>query len=160
MTPLTFKADSDEFRILRDWWSDLQNDRGARAELRRCATPNEAALVPTVNRLCLKFGVGAKYLPRIGALAALAAHIERIEVEDSLAEAMACGSDRPRLSEFRFRRLIQCQDLEELFTLLRRALVMLDRQANLQNLAYSLWFWPSDQTRQRWALDYYRKLSV
>ena len=71
------------------------------------------------------------------------------------------GGDKATMSELRVRRLLACDEMEELYTLLRRALHLLNNRLNLANLASILWHWspideqrPNDPRRQL-AYEYY-----
>jgi CRISPR system Cascade subunit CasB len=71
------------------------------------------------------------------------------------------GSEKARVSELRFRRILATDDVGELYTQLRRAISLLDGTANLIDLARVLFRWrpiaeqnPYDP-RKDWAYDYY-----
>jgi CRISPR system Cascade subunit CasB len=157
MSPLTFKPETPEFHALQDWWAELGKSPGVRAELRRCGDLQEAALATGTLDLCRRVKGGFGDLVRIGAIAALASHIKEGDTR-RLAESFAGVGDTPALSELRFRRLIQCQDREELFPLLRRTLHLLGGRANLGDLALSVWLW-GDLTRRDWTFTYYKHLA-
>lgn len=155
MSKLTFNAGSPELQALNAWWSGLKESPGIRAELRRCANLEEAALASGTQDLCRKLHARFEDLDRLGAIAALASHLKALESRP-LAAAFAGKGDAPALSDLRFRRLIQCQEAADLFPLLRRALGLLDKTANLEDLARSLWHW-NDRTRKRWTFTYYQQ---
>jgi CRISPR system Cascade subunit CasB len=71
------------------------------------------------------------------------------------------GSDKATVSELRFRRILAIDDLDDLYSQLRRAISLLDGTANLVDLARVLFRWrpiaeqnPYDP-RKNWAYDYY-----
>jgi CRISPR system Cascade subunit CasB len=162
------KTDHPSYVILQDWWQALENDRGGRAALRRAATLTEVMLCPAFHRLLndlrqAGYAVPESRYPKLAAIAGLAARV-RAETDDGLAKRMGTpksGGDKAAVSELRMRRLLACDDLEELYTLLRRALSLLDDRANLTDLAAVVWHWtPMDEKRandprRRMAYDYY-----
>jgi CRISPR system Cascade subunit CasB len=163
------KAEHASYTLLRGWWENLESDRGERAALRRAGTLTEVMLSPAFHRLLhlLRrggFQIAEQRYPKLAIIAGLAA---RLRITEEAALGVQCGSPRkaaakkPDVSELRMRRLLACDDLEELYTLLRRVLALLDNQANLTDLAAVVWNWrkldekhPFDPRRQL-ALDYY-----
>lgn len=164
-----YKPDHPSFAILRDWWQVLENDRGGRAALRRAASLTEVMLFPAFHRLLndlrqAGYAVPESRYPKLAAIAGLAARV-RAETDDGLAKRMGTpksGSDKAAVSELRMRRLLACDDLEELYTLLRRALSLLEDRANIADLAAVVWNWtPMDEKRandprRKMAYDYYK----
>jgi CRISPR system Cascade subunit CasB len=185
-----YKPDHVSFKILHHWWHELhdkpvdsspnespsvvanskpkQNYRGERAALRRAESLTAVMFNPGFHRLLKALGIGdnssENQLTKLAAIAGLAAMIED-EITDSLATSMGKPKDidgkKSCVSELRMRRILACDDLEELYTLLRRGLALLDNKANLANLASIIWNWkkmdeknPHDP-RRRMACDYY-----
>jgi len=162
------KPDHPSFAILRDWWRDLENDRGGRAALRRAASLTEVMLCPGFHRLLnelrrVGYAVSESRYPKLAIIAGLASRI-KAEIDEGLAKRMGSpkpGGEKATVSELRMRRLLACDDLDELYTLLRRALALLDDRANLADLAAVVWHWtPMDEKspydpRRRMAYDYY-----
>jgi CRISPR system Cascade subunit CasB len=156
--------------LLLAWWRQLENDKGERAALRRAACLTEVMLSPGYMRLLRllrgkDYAIDAHNLPlaKIAAIAGLAARIKESAI-DGLAKRMGTpkpGGTTPTFSELRLRRILACDDIEELFTLLRRALALLDDKANLPDLAAIVWNWsPLDEKRpfdprRQLAYDYY-----
>jgi CRISPR system Cascade subunit CasB len=163
-----YKPDHPSFAILREWWRELENDRGGRAALRRAASLTEVMLCPAFHRLLndlrqASCAVPESRYPKLATIAGLAARV-RAEIDDGLAKRMGApksGGDKAAVSELRIRRVLACDDLEELYTLLRRALALLDDRANLADLAAVVWHWtPMDEKspydpRRRMAYEYY-----
>lgn len=162
--PLQFRLGNDAGNVLYEWWADLENNKGDRAELRRCQEPMKALFVPEYYKLQHKLqpynGVNSQRLP---AIAALSANIRELSTNSDLAAQMAAprvsGGTTPRLSELRFRRLLQCQTVDDLFTALRRVVYLLDRNVNLYDLADSVYWW-GENVRRRWAYSYYGALKM
>jgi CRISPR system Cascade subunit CasB len=164
------RPDDSSFALLIDWWRQLEHDKGERAALRRAATLTEVMLSPAYMRLLwtlrsndYPIGDHNQPLSRIAAIAGLAARI-KAQTDSELAQRMGTpkpGGKTPAFSELRLRRILACNDIEELYTLLRRALALLGDQANLADLAATVWNWaaiddkrPYDP-RRRLAYDYY-----
>lgn len=139
--------------ILQNWWESLDQDRGERAKLRRCKTEFEVCFQPAYIHLCQKLPAFSR--EKLASIAGLLAHVKTLS-EQKIASQMSATkkSDQPIVSEIRFRRLIACETLAELYPFMRRALPLLDNKLNIKDLAISLYFW-NDQTRKRWVYDYY-----
>jgi CRISPR system Cascade subunit CasB len=101
---------------------------------------------------------------RLAALAGIAAHVKQHVDSTPFARQMGSsnpGSEKARVSELRFRRILATDDVGELYTQVRRAISLLDGTANLIDLARVLFRWrpiaeqnPFDP-RKDWAYDYY-----
>lgn len=158
-TYLKFEHDSPETKALAAWWLALNENRGDRAELRRCSTLAEVAFTPAYHRLRLdliKFG--AVNADSLAMVAGLAARVKSNLVGNTLAEQMATGKSdgSARVSGLRFRRLLKVKERENLFTAMGRVIALLGGAVNLQSLADSVYYW-NDRTRKQWAFEYYTK---
>ncbi len=161
------------FVVLRSWWQNLESDKGERAALRRSASTTEVVLSPSFHRLLRElrqagYGISDSRYPKLAAIAGLAARIKEPPIKDDGGKSLATRMGTPKsaggkaaVSELRVRRLLACDDIEELYTLLRRTLSLLDNQVNLADLAATIWHWvpmdekrPNDPRRQM-AYDYY-----
>ena len=160
--PLQFRQDNKVRSVLHEWWAHLEDNKGDRAALRRCQEPLEALFVPAYHRLYheLRQHDGSSDL-RLPAIAALLAHVKSEVTDKEFASQMATpkltGGETPRLSELRFRRLLQCQTVNELFPALRRVVYVLDGSVNLYSLADSVYWW-GEKVRRDWAYAYYGSL--
>lgn len=138
------------------WWSaNLGNrDRGGAkalaARLRR-ATPVEVLSERAVHDLARQVGLGASQAGTLMRLACLLAEV-RTHVPQTLAQRLGGGD--PVLSELRFQRLLRAEG-DELVALLRRAIVMADRQCNVAALVDDLLHWEADHRRARWCFHYF-----
>lgn len=164
------KPNHQSVALLVAWWQQLEHDKGERATLRRASSLTEVMLSPAFVRLLrtlrnqgFAIGNGNIQLSKIAALAGLAARV-KAQTDVDLAAHMGTpkpGGSTPAFSELRLRRILACDDIEELYTLLRRALALLGDQANLADLAATIWNWsPLDDKRpydprRRLAYDYY-----
>ncbi len=159
-----FREGTENGKILHRWWSELQapENRGRRAELRRCRAPFDALFAPAYHDLHRRLGQrGDPDTVTLPAIAALAAHVQHMRGDKRFAQQMAAskseGGTSPRLSELRFRRLLQYERIDELFPALRRVVRLLDGSVNLYSLANSVYWW-GDRERRQWAYDYYGDL--
>jgi CRISPR system Cascade subunit CasB len=159
---LQFKPETDAGKVLHNWWSELEENKGDRAALRRCGESVAVVFVPAYHDLYEELKrCGQTNESRLPAVAGLLAHVKSLLPGRILAEQMANpkgpGSTAPTVSELRFRRLLQCQTPEELFPALRRVVSLLNEQVNIYSLADSVYWW-GDAMRRRWAYAYYGAL--
>lgn len=158
--PNPFEPDSPSARALLTWWKELQDAPGERAELRRATTLPQVVITPAYQRLRvsllgeLSVDRNAEGLAATAGLTARLKELSSVSIARRMGEWIA-GKGGPRLSELRFKRLLAAQDRKEWYPLMRRALALLDDTADLLSLAQAAWWW-NDNTRQRWANDYYR----
>ena len=155
---LSFKPDQKAGEKLAAWWRDLEGNPGKRADLKRCRTVSDVIMTPAFMRFYHKL---KKDLPncdvrgeQLAAVVGLVARIEKAETGDPLAKRMARPKgDSAVVSELRFRRLLQC-DRNELYGALIRILNLLDKTADLHDLAESVYYW-GDQVKKDWAYTYF-----
>lgn len=157
--PYLFGTDSEETKIIESWWTVLSNNPGDRAGLRRCHELKEVYFQPTFHslRLRLKGRIdNEKDAMPLATVVALMAHVKTNEKVFPLARQMATpiSGNKARVSELRFRRLLQCQNHEELFPMLLRIIRMLDGWVHIPSLAHGAYYW-GDRIRQDWAMKYY-----
>lgn len=169
------KPDHKSVALLIAWWQQLEHDKGERAALRRAASLTEVMLSPAYMRLLrtlrasdYTIGNHNLSLAKIAAIAGLVARV-KVQTDTGLAKHMGTpkpGGTTPAFSELRLRRILACDDIEELYHLLRRALALLGDQANLADLAATIWNWvsldekrPYDPRRQL-AYDYYEAAPI
>jgi len=149
-----FAKDAPATDILMRWWQGLENDKGTRAELRRCDRPEAIMLHPAYahlhHRLAPHLAGHWNWEQRLASVVGLLAHVHSGS-NQPLAKQM--GGNPPDVSELRFRRLLQCNP-HELYPRMIRILRMLDNSANLPDLVRSVFHW-NDRVRKRWALDYF-----
>lgn len=148
--------------VLRAWWSGLDDDRAARAELRRAHDITAVSLTPAYQRAYRRLQsagwdvAGPSPLnDRLAAVIGLLAHV-KTDGEKSPPEAMSKdsgGADRPPVSPLRFQRLLEAPDLDALFSGLRRALPLVNHQISITALANDVLFW-GDKVKKNWAYAY------
>jgi CRISPR system Cascade subunit CasB len=163
-----WKPDDQSFSILWEWWKDLENNKGDRAALRRAESLSAVVFCPSYHRLLRtlrKEGYSASGEVSLQKLAAIVGLAARIKVDEPGEFGKQLGvlkqGDKPAVSELRLRRILACDDLEELYMLLRRALGILGGSVSLSGLAETIWQWerlaekrPHD-SRKQLAYDYY-----
>ncbi|WP_338415608.1 type I-E CRISPR-associated protein Cse2/CasB [uncultured Sphaerotilus sp.] len=153
-------------RAFLHWWERLAAedaaglDKADRAVLRRCDTPTAVACTGAYQRAyrCMAAAhEGEPWTPwqqdRLAALVGLAAHI-RTRGDHDLPTELRLPMEAPRVSELRFRRLIESPDVDTLFVGVRRVLPLIGHHVDLFSLARDLWRW-NDQVRKRWTYAYY-----
>ncbi len=158
MSTLTFREDSAWGGMLLRWWQGLDDDRGGRAALRRAPNITAVVMAPAYQRLHQRLSGAGWAEPtwrndRLAAAAGLLAHVKSA-TQQPLPQAMSQrDADQPRVSTLRFTRLLESTDIEALFTGLRRALPLLQHQADVLALASDVLNW-GDDVKRRWAYDY------
>lgn len=160
--------------VLLRWWQEVTqerdkgSDRAARAILRRAHDITAVTLTQPYQHLYRRMRAvqwnEKGHAPSNDALAAVVGLLVHIETDSSvrkLALAMGqCpeGSNRPYVSEARFKRLLEAPDLDALFTGMRRTLPLMRGGAPVLALANDLlqWAWPEqrDEVKRRWAYSY------
>ena len=132
--------------LLLDWWRDLEKSTGPRAKLRRCASPEEAALHSSTYRIM-------QILPwasheAIATMAGILSHIRSGENDPltfgaKMGKPSEPGGSSP-LSELRFQQLLKSRDWNELYRNLRRAVQVLDGNINPLMVADLILSWDRD----------------
>lgn len=142
------------------WWRGLQepHNSGNRAELRRAATVDAVIMTPAFQRLCSGFTDEFRSdsdKTRLAAIAGLLAHVkESAESRMEIAKQMAQKTDdTPRVSELRFRRLLQ-KSRGDLFVPMVRVIRLLDHRVNIFDLIESVYYW-GDRVKKKWAYAYF-----
>lgn len=160
-------------RVLYDWWRNVTQerdtgaDRAARAILRRAHDITAVTLSQPYQRLFQQIraaGWDDRFPQSNDALAAVAGllvHVQADAGDASLAASMGQhpqDTDRPYVSEARFRRLLETPDLDALFRGLRRTLPLMRAGAPVLALASDVLAWARpeqrDDVKKRWAYSY------
>jgi len=158
MNTINFRQQQAWGDLLLRWWQGLDDDRGGRAALRRAPDITAVVMLPTYQRLHRRL-LAAGWPDetwrndRLAAAAGLLAHVKQ-HAEQALPETMSQrDGDKPRVSALRFMRLLESPDIDALFTGLRRALPLLQHQADVLALATDVVNW-GDAVKKRWAYGY------
>lgn len=167
MTTLQFLLYGDEppndafWAELRKWWASLDDNRGARARLRRAKTPDEVFISPDYQRglLPLLKAAGIEMEPkdaaRLARAAGVLAHVRTLLAEGHFARQLApAESGQESVRDPRFKKLLATTDPDDLFLMLRRLVAYLGGTAELRSLVTGASDW-TDKTRRDWAIQYY-----
>jgi len=160
----------------RKWWVSIcdpqQGDAAGRARLKRCRSATEALTIPAALGLARRLGAIREPLDRrrlegVLGLARVLAHVTSDSAVTAMRaagwgsfpgerrEADADTGARPRLSEVRFRRLLQTEGGEEQVVMFTRLVRLIGGEVNIAALARDYLTWDWDTTRHRWAFEYY-----
>ena len=163
---INFRFDAPAGEILCSWWRALDNDRGGRADLRRCSRPIEASFNSShhklSNELNRKFPQEKGLDNRILCVSPLRANVKYSGGEDfgkgkmlakQMAEPKSSGGESV-LSELRFMRFLECESRDDLFPQLRRIINLLDNKVDIYDLADMVYFW-GDRKKRDLARQYY-----
>ena len=135
--PILFEEGHPASDFIIEWWSSLGQNKGDRAEIRRCKNLKEVQMSSAYQRCywqLIKHFAQEKRVPsreQMATIIGLAAHIEKNdskcidtdskkEKEYYFAHQMAAPKVKgknapPKLSELRFRRLLKIKDREKLY---------------------------------------------
>jgi len=157
-----FTREDDSSGLLLAWWESLDRDRGARADLRRAASPSEVAFCPSFHRLLAQlrgkgYPLGREAAAALATVAGVVAHVKSNDGGVTIARQMATPKSAgggARLSGLRFRRLLAVSGRDELFPLMIRVVRLLGGTVDLISLANAA-FWWNVKTKKDWAYDYY-----
>jgi CRISPR system Cascade subunit CasB len=146
---------------LLEWWKELEENKGDRANLRRCATPLETTFLPASYKLLSKLQTCSSNWNRdkICAIAGILSHV-REDTSEDFAKKLSQkkpGSDQALFSDLRFRKLLQYSNIAEdelFYQNMIRALHILEFKVNICELFNSLYFW-GDRVKKDWAHKYY-----
>lgn len=183
-----FTEDAPLGKAVLAWWKRIQGLKGdslsnlvadvpkpgvtgERAELRRADTVADVVFSPAYQRLRLGLVKAASSLDghvsiknREAEVAAIARVLVRVKLADTtqslprrMGEPAEEGGDKPRISELRFKRLLRIDNPTDLADVLVRLLPLLENRANPLALARDILYW-NDNTRKRWANDYFQAL--
>ena len=161
---------------VRRWWQSLEDDRGQRAELRRCRTPTQVYVAPAYRDHFARILTETPFwldgneqeqaqeakdmewmLERLALPIGVLARARVLEHETHFAALFAQrGKGSPAMRDVRFRQLLAIPDggFDALFTMLLRLVRLMDNVASLPGLLECGLFW-NDTTRIRWAKEYY-----
>ncbi len=140
-------------------------DPGVRAKLRRCHVWSDALAIPAAHDLTRRLRVSVDDPRRVIAafnvarvLAHITAHVPQTLMDRAGAPADGIRTDesRARVSEARYRRLVQADVGDELADMVTRLLAQLNGEVNVAKLGRDLMRW-NDQTRVEWAFQYFQK---
>jgi len=155
-------SDPETRQIFLEWWENLDESRGKRAELRRCHNINEVAFTPSFHSLRKELSRFRINQEALAAIAGVLSHVKSNDTNSSLPAQMATpklGSKKAAVSDLRFRRLLTIEDRNELFITMIRIVRLLDGCVNIFDLAKSIYFW-NEYTKKQLAYEYYENIPV
>ncbi|MDP2097839.1 MAG: type I-E CRISPR-associated protein Cse2/CasB [Methylobacter sp.] len=134
-----------EQQAIREWWDKLNVNLGDRAKLRRCEKPEDVLLQPSFYALQQRF----PKTPAL-ALAAVAGLLSHVKLHSEYSFPKQLGQQKEHsgkavFSELRFQQLLASHDIDELYENLRRAVMQLNRTANVLSLADGVLHWSAEQ---------------
>ena len=177
---------SDRAALL-SWWAMIAavdstggpSSRGLRAAIRKCARIEDVFLTDAFRLLYYRLGDSFwtldENVPGLACAAGVLSHVETNSAEGSFARQCAmhkAGSDRAVVSDLRFSQLQKSHSIDELFTRMRRTVLLLRRTVNVLSVADGVLQWyrendleqcetqARDRVLVRWGLEYFRSQNV
>jgi CRISPR system Cascade subunit CasB len=156
------------WNTIEEWWRDLDNDRGARARLRRAKTPDEVFVSSDFQRgirsllesaqIRLNHDEAFKLALAIGVLVYSKTPNRKIILPKCHFARQISEKDQGRdtLKDTRFRKLLATTDDVNLFVRLRRLVSYLGDYPEYKSLICGASNW-TEQTRRDWGVNYYYK---
>ncbi|MGB9499441.1 MAG: type I-E CRISPR-associated protein Cse2/CasB [Dissulfuribacterales bacterium] len=167
------KVKDKQAETIFKWWASLENNRGDRAQLRRCEKPGDVMIQPAFHRLMHLLGEERKQPAiELATLAGILSHVQGNKKDARFAGQLGTPPEKggnPVMSESRFQQLLKSKDWNELYLRLRRAVIMLKRQVNITSVSRCIqdWGWefkgryhenPSKRLQFRLAEEYYKEV--
>jgi CRISPR system Cascade subunit CasB len=151
-----FEPDQPAGKAIQKWWSDLKDNAGERATLRRAKNGLEVAMQPAYYRLLsalAKENLKINLTDKLPFVAGLLAHVKEHQAL-AFAKQMKGSNDKNPVSDLRFRRILRIENRDDLYVMMIRFIRMLDGKANIYDIAHSILYW-SDRVKKEWASQYY-----
>jgi CRISPR system Cascade subunit CasB len=155
---------TDAVDVVMGWWLGLQEDRAARAQLRRCATLMDALDILQTHQLLKRIENRNLHDPAI-TLAIILAHVDKNkDGGPSFANALGKDNGQKLLSNLRFGSLLQAlvkreEDWSAVIRNLRRAIKIAKGQNfNVRRLVGDILFF-NEQSQRDWTYDYWQTAS-
>ena len=163
----------EERKDLLSWWSNLHENKGVCAALRRCSTPGEASLFLETVRLGI---ILKRFKLKAGQVAAAAGVLSHVKPGEGTVsnQHFACllampaeGGSKAVFSESRFRRLVNSRGIDELFTALRRAVKIVKGDVNPLSIVDGIILWSkgrkytagaASRFQLKWSHQYFEQL--
>lgn len=173
--PKIFEEGHPTSVFILEWWKSLKQNKGDRAELRRCKNLEDIQKASAYQRCYWQFKKHfspEQQVPsreQMAIIIGLAAHIEDDDLVKKADQSdnqkidffgyQISRGDKPKLSELRFRRLLKIKDRENLHHFLIQVVRMLDKKVNLLDLLSIAYFW-GDKAKMSLAYKYYEKANL
>jgi len=151
--------DPETRAILLSWWSRLDDDRKSRAMLRRWRNRHDVALVPAFHHLYWSLKKDHMVsIEKLASIAGVLSHVTSNDHHGTFAQQMAAPKDidskNERVSNQRFRRLLNVDNYDDLYITIIRMIRLLGGSVNIANLANGMYWW-NEQTKENMAFSYY-----
>lgn len=162
------------YKAIIHWWNELHNRKSpgsnaVKAKLKRCESPLKAALIP--DTFTIESYIKGNSIEAAATIAGILSHVkpEGAKEKPFLGKNLAATKNsRPLFSESRFQKLINSRNWDELYTNLRRAVIILDGKVNPIGIIDVIKKWdyefreylnetPSDSIKIKLSRDYYSK---
>jgi len=146
------------------WWGQLKERRGGRARLRRCRNPSEVLLQKEFFRYYKFLGEpGHLNRKKLATVCGLLSHVEEKATGGKLGGLLGKsgeGSQRPKISEHRFRRLLNYENQNELYRPMIRIIRQLDGKLPVREFSKKVYYWDPEGTREDLAFNYYQTIPL
>jgi CRISPR system Cascade subunit CasB len=173
--PKLFEKSHPAGDFILEWWQGLKDNKGDKAELRRCKNLQEVQISSAYQR-CYRQLIkhflqeqGSPSREQMAIIIGLAVHVEDNDSERKADQSDSQATDffgyqigrgdKPKLSELRFRRLLKIKDREKLYHFLVQAIRILERKINLLDVLSIAYFW-GDSAKTNLAYKYYEKANL
>lgn len=163
-------------KAIISWWIKL-NDRKSpgsnaiKSKLKRCESPLKAALIS--DTFTIESYLKNSSIEAAATIAGILAHVKPEGLNEKPYLGSSLGSkknNRVVFSESRFQKLINSRNWDELYTNLRRAVLILDGMVNPSGIIEVIKKWdfefkeyfneqPSERLRIKLSRDYYRQVN-
>ncbi|MGA3209497.1 MAG: type I-E CRISPR-associated protein Cse2/CasB [Syntrophales bacterium] len=161
--------------LMLEWRDGLKENKGDRAELRRCKNLEEIQMSSAYQRCYWQL---IKHFPleqrspsreQMATVIGLAAHIEEDDAQrkddqsdgqahDFFAYQISRG-DKPKLSEMRFRQLLRIRDRARLYRFFIQVIRILERKVSVLDLLSIAYYW-GDSAKTNLSYKYYEKANL
>jgi len=156
---------SAQSSVILSWLSELEKNKGDRAQLRRAADQLSILLVPAVHRLAVSLrNMGVEVnLNRLSLVAAVLASVNN-DLNESLgktfARVLGKSGSKSDGGEHSFRRLISAdaEDFERCLQTWRRLIKLCDGRVSVPELATAL-YWMNDRAKKDLAIKFYENFN-
>jgi CRISPR system Cascade subunit CasB len=165
--------------LLRQWHKSLYDNKGDRAGLRRCISPNDVFMTAGFRRLYQQhfkwIKPDSERFIALACAAGVLAHVQEDLPDNSktFAKQMAIPkpqSDQPQVSELRFSQLQKSYSWDEFYRRLIRTVKLIGGTVNIVSLTDAIFHWGKEfngeferqsmnRLQVRWAADYYQILN-
>lgn len=148
------------WKVIEEWWEQLEHNKGVRAELRKATTPYEVFLtsafqrsfIPTLHKAGIHVSVSSaeKLALPVGVLS----HVKTLCKNHTASLLAVTEKDKEKAAYMRFRKLLSATDRDAAYVALVRMVKHYGRQAEIKSLIRGGYWW-NEITHREWAREYY-----